>query len=408
MGSDGARSEVGSSDARSELSHRDARARGGHLVVLDALRGVAVTAVFAQHLGDRYLPVVVAGLERALPAPLAGWARATVEHAFWGVDLFFVLSGFSLAYAWLHARDAAPSRAPRAFFARRAARIYPAFLVALAVVVARRPSLVAAPHFFAAVAAHLALLQGYVAPGGVVFIGAAWSLTTEAHFYLVFPWLARRVLGGDARRRWLTVAATCAFAWGTRAALHELTLHPGVRTALLESTQRHWATSRLDQLVLGIAAAALHHAASHDARWRERAARLGAPMLLAAACALVAGFGLEGPRYLAPHGWWPYTPLSLATAALVLGAALCEPRGRPAPPLRLVASLGVVSYGVFLYHQLALDEVAARLGVAPTARSLAEVGVASFALSVALGAASYRLVERPALAWQSARARAGQ
>ena len=47
-----------------------------------------------------------------------------------------------------------------------------------------------APRFGLAVAAHLAMLQGYVAPGGVVFIGAGWSLTTEASFYLLLPLLA--------------------------------------------------------------------------------------------------------------------------------------------------------------------------------------------------------------------------
>ena len=53
---------------------------------------------------------------------------------------------------------------------RRAARIYPAYLAALALVVAAVPGVAQSPAFAASALAHLVLLQGYVTPGGLAII----------------------------------------------------------------------------------------------------------------------------------------------------------------------------------------------------------------------------------------------
>src|SRR5262249_17859127 len=154
--------------------------------------------------------------------------------------------------------------------------------------------------------------------------------TTEAHFYLLLPILARPLLD-PARRRWITGAAICLLSWGSRAALHALVLTPGVRTGLLEATQRRWISSRLDQFVLGALAAALWAEISRT----PRATRLAPFGVAIAIVLLVIAFRLEGALYLDPGGSWPYALMSLATAALVFSAALCEGRAlawiAPAP-----------------------------------------------------------------------------
>ncbi len=366
---------------------------------LDALRGVAILAVFTQHLGDRFTPFVEAEAARALPPGIAAWALTVVHHAHWGVDLFFVLSGFSLAQAYLRAFTSAPSarRSPPragAFLARRAARILPAYYVALAITLATHPAIARLPGFGASLAAHLVVLQGYVTPGGVAMIGATWSLTTEIGFYLLLPILARPLLAPPLRRGLLVGAALCLIAWGSRAILHAAILEPGVHTALLEATQRRWISSRLDQFVLGALAAAIH--ARVDPR--GRAARFAPVLIALSAATIVVAFRLEGALYLTPGGSWPYAILSLATAALVLSAALC--RGTA---LRIVApgplcAVGVVSYGVFLYHQLAIGVAGAAL---PGEGWGCLAANATLALTLALvaGAASWIAVERPAMRW---------
>src|SRR6185437_14252626 len=114
---------------------RPAPSGGRVLPQLDALRGVAILAVFVQHLGDRFMPFVEAEAARALPPALAPWVLTVLHHAHWGVDLFFVLSGFSLAQGYLRAFAGGPRAPPsaRAFLRRRAARILPAYYVALTI-----------------------------------------------------------------------------------------------------------------------------------------------------------------------------------------------------------------------------------------------------------------------------------
>ena len=391
------------------LLARPAPSGGGRVLVqLDALRGVAILAVFVQHLGDRFFPFLEARSTQALPAWIAPWALTILHHAWWGVDLFFVLSGFSLAQGYISAfrADRAPPSAG-VFLARRAARILPAFFVALAVMIAVHPSVALRPGFPAALLAHLVLLQGYVTPGGIVLLGAAWSLTTEAHFYLLMPLLARPLLSRDATRRWLTAGVLCALAWGSRAALHAWILEPGAHTALLEASQRRWISSRLDQFVLGALAAAIHGKIRGAPRAAEAARR--APFALAASLvALVVAFRLEGALYLDPHGSWPYALVSLATAALVLSASLLDDRALPWLAPKPLRALGIVSYGVFLYHQLALGIAGHALGGDDsTWLALGTNAALALALAIAMGTASWIVIERPALRFAATKLRAG-
>ena len=366
---------------------------------------MAILAVFVQHLGDRFMPFVDAELTRALPHALGPWALTVLHHAHWGVDLFFVLSGFSLAQGYLRAFDrGGPAPSARTFLARRAARVLPGFYVALLVTLAFHRSTPALPGFASSLIAHALVLQGYLQPGGIVIIGAAWSLTTEAHFYLLLPLIARPLLdrARGLGRPLFFGGALVLGAWASRAWLHDHGLDPGVRTAWIEDTQRRWITSRLDQFVLGALAAAAHleitrRASSLAARY----APVGVALSLAA---LVVGFRLEGELFLEPRGSWPYAILSLATALLVLSATLLPERAHPFLAPRALTALGVWSYGFFLYHQLALGLVGSVLR-APGWWSLAANATGALALSALLGAASWTLVERPAMRWAAGGAR---
>lgn len=131
------------------------------------------------------------------PQTLGSWLYQTLfSKGFLGVDLFFLLSGYVLAYVYL--KGARLPKVNKTFFWRaRFARIYPVYLlsflieapfIAVFILSQQDPSRLA----FKAVGtllAHLALLQAWVPSLRWHWNYPSWTLSTEAFFYLLFPYL---------------------------------------------------------------------------------------------------------------------------------------------------------------------------------------------------------------------------
>ncbi|MEO9163515.1 MAG: acyltransferase [Casimicrobiaceae bacterium] len=140
-------------------------------------RYVAALAVVAFHVASFHLAHGVA------------WPRDPRMFTFvtqWpvAVTFFFVLSGFVLTLAY-PALDTGAAR--RAFWRARFARIYPVYLLALVLTIAlqaRDQSLSAA-----AIAGQALLLQAFVPAWVGTLNYPGWSLSAEACFYALFPWL---------------------------------------------------------------------------------------------------------------------------------------------------------------------------------------------------------------------------
>ena len=182
--------------------------RHARLLPMEGLRGYAVTLVFLHHYSvQAELLGLPAGAAAATAAALRGYGNL-------GVELFFVLSGY-LIYGTL-VRKAPPFAG---FMARRCQRIYPAFLVMFAVMLALTvllplPGKLTADPWRAAVylAANLALLPGLFPV--VPIVDVAWSLSYEMAFYVATAVL---VLGAGLartnRRRRVAVLAALAAAF---------------------------------------------------------------------------------------------------------------------------------------------------------------------------------------------------
>jgi peptidoglycan/LPS O-acetylase OafA/YrhL len=134
---------------------------------------------------------------------------------FIGVSFFFVLSGFVLAYNYEGVRAAGVSWVRR-FAVARAARIYPVYVLSLAIMVpvdfwnswAQTNFGHAILHTGLGLALTLTMIQSWL-PGHSQSINPpAWSLSDEAFFYLIFPML----LGFLARVR--TLRTICLLAVG--------------------------------------------------------------------------------------------------------------------------------------------------------------------------------------------------
>ncbi len=175
-------------DPSSPAHPAPARETRPNLSPLTGLRFLAALAVVAYHL----------------PRPhVAAWAlplRSLLSCGFVAVSLFFLLSGFILAYTYLTPAGALRG-SPRNFWVSRFARIYPAYL--LAFLLAAPFDILSSLHVNGF---HLALKKLCVG-GFLVLIMQqawtpwtawawnypAWSVSVEAFFYLVFPWLGPRL-----------------------------------------------------------------------------------------------------------------------------------------------------------------------------------------------------------------------
>lgn len=145
---------------------------------LQGLRGLAVLAVLIYHCHPR-----LAGTWLHYPA-LWGWA---------GVNLFFVLSGFLITSILLEARD--KDKYFRNFYARRALRIWPVYLLVLAVCYLNAPWFVGLPISTAFRTApwwaYLLFLQNLLHLALPPAINQTWSLAIEEQYYFLWAPIVR-------------------------------------------------------------------------------------------------------------------------------------------------------------------------------------------------------------------------
>ena len=145
---------------------------------LDGLRAIAISWVFVMHIF----------YASGLPADSVNWMprvlREVISHGWLGVDLFFLLSGFLISGILMDTRGS--SSFFRKFYARRALRILPVYVVCILVMwlfYHRADAYFGLSLLFMANFAHLFKVP--VPHGPSVF----WSLAIEEHFYLIWPLL---------------------------------------------------------------------------------------------------------------------------------------------------------------------------------------------------------------------------
>lgn len=352
---------------------------------LDLLRLGAFALVFVHH----WLPIegewyAAHGVGAHLAGALAGGARALGR----GVDVFFVLSAYLITELLLRERERFGRVDVRAFWVRRALRIWPlywAFLVAAFVVVL--PALGERVRPVHAIA--FALFAGNWSTAFVGYpnlvIAPLWSVGVEEQFYIAWPLLAARV----GRRGFLRLCVGLAVAATLVRALLAArgVAQPGVWTNTC---------ARLDLFAAG----------GLLALWlRGRVPALSAAArggLIAGALAALFVVGVWGPQ----DGWgtlWSYLLAACASVALVvavLGVRVAE-RGRVvAEALRF----GRISYGLYVFHMLML-QLAIRLVPGESASGLLARGAIALPLTLGAGLLSYRFLERPFLRYKDAFAR---
>ena len=355
--------------------------RLGTVRSLDGLRGLAIILVMLLHMGV------------LTPFPFTSFRplERLAESGFLGVDLFFVLSGFLITALLLSEFGRNDRIRLVAFYRRRALRLLPALAVLLATFVVyvlithlpRRPS-------FEAVLATALYVRNYVnvkvppfTP--VLGIGHLWSLSVEEQFYVVYPAVLFVLL--RARRRWIT--PTVLFTLATLVALRRAAVFSQYRSSPAHLEQLlNWTDVRADGLVIGALAAWIWYRRTLTPRATAVAGWLGAATTI-----VILENASETARWMYYGGW---TLFNVAVAMVVLACATRSWRGAVVlewAPLRL---LGRVSYGLYLWHLLVFAIVARYLRYQEGWSFAALLAVACAATAV-LTAASFAIVERPAL-----------
>jgi len=163
----------------------------GHLRPLDGIRALSILWVVLFHAGwyaAFHIPPTVYGGMLAAPWMLPVW------RGDFGVDVFFVLSGFLIAGMLIDERQRTGRLELGLFYLRRLMRLWPALGVAVLADV-----VVIGDHREMAWA-NLLYVSNFV-PILEAAMGWTWSLAIEEQFYLVCPWLVRALqpLPGAAR-----------------------------------------------------------------------------------------------------------------------------------------------------------------------------------------------------------------
>jgi peptidoglycan/LPS O-acetylase OafA/YrhL len=313
----------------------------------------------------------------------------------YGVSLFFVISGFLITRILIASQDRPRGRALKAFYARRALRIFPAYYLVLGLAAAT-VGIAYLPAFVLYVMNWGVFFYTWIQPAladvawdpprmyGIHF----WSLCVEEQFYLVFPLLFLFLRPGRARLSWLLalwcisigIRFLCA-AYLPKAAYGLIPLVCG------------------EYLVAGAVGAVLFADASATGeRIRAAARQWMFPAGLALVAALFVVFRPDMPSI--DHVMHPphmQTLLALGFLAMVLG--LWETDNRWVlgffnyAPFRF---LGRISYGLYLIHLFMwpfFDWLCVRFSVMRELPPFA----ARFGLTVLLATAMWRFVEAPIL-----------
>ena len=324
---------------------------------LDGLRGVAIALVLLSHA---HVPLF--------------------DGAFFGVDLFFVLSGFLITTLLLIEVDKTQRIDYWQFYRRRFFRLMPALALFLLAYCIFAPMIW--PELDDVYSDSLVSIL-YLADYGIAFFDSPdtilhmWSLSVEEHFYLIWPpllvLLLRRATPGKV---WRSILLLWIMSWAWRVLW------------VVQGQQFYEIFFRFDTRATGLLAGALLAALMVEKPAFLDNLRKNMPhlMWLPLAIPLLLELGWDNQGAMV----WGMTVVECAAVVLLLAVnqrsgLIYEMLSAP-----LLVKLGRISYGVYLWHYPVVRYLRAHM-------SWPLVVLLGFAISVALAALSFYTIERWAL-----------
>lgn len=281
--------------------------RLGRRPALDGLRGVAILLVIASHIAS--------GTDQGPHHPLGSV----------GVTLFFVLSGFLITSLLLEEIEDTGTVDLRAFWIRRARRLFPA-LAALLVVMG--PIMIANGRPWEYLLAPALYVSNWVIISGVDILplNHTWSLAIEEQFYLVWPLVvlvAWKRLGRVAALGIIASVVASGYLIADGAGFRRLYMGTDVHAS---------------SLLLGALVAVGAHRGLPTVRSRL--------LLYAGTSTLAAAFFVPGLTHPGQEAIlvWVGTPVAAATCWVACGTA------EPLLSGRVMQYVGRRSYALYLWH----------------------------------------------------------
>ena len=304
---------------------------------IDALRGAAILCVLVLHFALAY------GLKNSPLGILPGWLIQAAYQGNYGVTMFFVISGYLITSTSLHRWGELARIDLAAFYLYRIARLLPALLLALSIIVLLGALDVPffansdggkdlpASYFIIAIASVLTFWHNLLMQSAGYFnycLNVYWSLSVEEMFYLLLP-LCCRVL---RQRHWIMLLCGAAIIAGP---IYR-SLHAGNEIYFM-----YGYLACFDAIAIGCLTALLAQNVRLGARsaWWLR-------LLSSLALALLYVRGIDG------HEIFGFTWIAVASAAFLTGSMVAAPaRQRRPGPLQW---LGRHSYELYLFHIIVL------------------------------------------------------
>jgi peptidoglycan/LPS O-acetylase OafA/YrhL len=329
---------------------------------------------------------------------LGGLIERILQFGWAGVELFFVLSGLLVTSMLLDRKRRSQPLKP--FYARRLARIVPAYLIVISLVAALSPIPLGPmvdpivgeaaslwPYYALFLNNYFGVL-GIAADNAEKALGPMWSVATEMQFYMLWPPL---VMALSERRLKLALIAALLVCIALR--LTAISADIPAKTIYVASL------THLDGIIIGSILAL------HWDRIGKFARTWAAPGLAVSIAAMVAYFWQAGTtiQFNQPAQYLGFLLVAIASSFLIM-LALVSPRLGRLFSLAPLRTLGRYSYFIYLVHMpilLVLDQIAVWQGFW---HWLAYYLLVTVGL-VGIGALAWQFFEHPIIEWNKRRER---
>lgn len=295
-----------------------------HFANLDGLRFICIAMVVWHHANPIDLPNIQ--LE---------------NRGFLGVDFFFVLSGYLITTLLLREASTYGDFSLRDFYLRRMIRIFPVYYFVVTMVAFYYIVIDGQRHFLDLLPYYYLFLSNFLV-GDIPTLAPTWSLSVEEQYYLIWPLLLLLL-----PKKWVIPALSLLIAVNVISLTGWVWVPDAVAAGPLLFQMPNPTYAPI--LMGSLAAVILHNKSLFERVWpfvSHGSAPIIGIVLLIAAMEFSPG-DLRGIPNFVVH--------SLMTYVIV---TLVAQERNPLSPFftnRLISRIGAISYGIYLYHLLALD-----------------------------------------------------